>query len=102
MYMTCVYGKKKNLLAHGPKCVHTAQCASIHPAIHGNQTREAFQLIVEAENKLKLIETRDLCAIVHSAEKTPPLPFSHQDSHQSRTKLPTWEGKILEQKQKQF
>ena len=54
MYMTCVFGKK-NLLAHGPKCVHTAQCASIHPAIHGNQTREAFQLIVEAENKLKIL-----------------------------------------------
>ena len=47
---TSVYGKKY-LLAHGPKCVHTAQCASIH----GNQTREAFQLIVEAENKLKIL-----------------------------------------------
>ena len=41
---------KKNFLAYGPKCVHTA-----HPSIHGNQTREAFQLIVEAENKLKIL-----------------------------------------------
>ena len=52
MYMTCVYGKKKLV---SPWTKVRAHCASIHPAIHGNQTREAFQLIVEAENKLKIL-----------------------------------------------